>query len=185
MLACPAEVYGLELDDVSFERRTVTFRPNAWRRLKMRGSRRVVPLTPQLEEILRDYLRGPDRPTGELLFPSLATRREAILTDTRKLINHVAERARWKEGEIRTKMFRHTYCAARLQTLDAGAPVSIYTVSREVGHKSTAMVERIYGHLGTIRHRSEVLEYRVEQHEKTLADRLKVLRAAETEAKAA
>jgi hypothetical protein len=47
------------------------------------------------------------------------------------------------------------------------------------------MVERIYGHPGTIRHWSEVLEYRVEQHEKTLADRLKVLRAAETEAKAA
>jgi hypothetical protein len=62
---------------------------------------------------LREYLRGPNRPTGDLLFPSLATGREAVLTDTRKLIDHVAERAGWKAGEIRSKMFRHTYCAGR------------------------------------------------------------------------
>ena len=87
------EVYGLELDDVSFERMTVTFRPNEWRRLKTRGSHRVVPLLPQLEEILREYLCGPNRPAGELLFPSFASGREAMLTDTRKLIDHVAARA--------------------------------------------------------------------------------------------
>jgi hypothetical protein len=28
-----AEVLGLEVDDVSFDRKTVTFRENAWRRL--------------------------------------------------------------------------------------------------------------------------------------------------------
>ncbi len=37
-----------------------------------------------------------------------------------------------------------TVCAARLQTLDGGAPVSIYTVSRELGHTSPAMVQRVY-----------------------------------------
>lgn len=169
------EVYGLELDDVSFERRTVTFRPNKWRRLKTRGSARVVPLHPQLKEILRTYLRGPNRPTGELLFPSLATGHEAMLTDTRKLLDNIAERAGWKAGEIRTKMFRHTYCATRLQTLDHGAPVSPYTVSRELGHGSTAMVERVYSHLGTIRHRSEAVEFKVEQHKKALGKRLKAL----------
>jgi integrase len=42
------EAYGLELDDVSFERKTITFRPNTWRRLKTPGSHRVVPLHPQL-----------------------------------------------------------------------------------------------------------------------------------------
>jgi integrase len=157
------EVYGLELDDVSPERKTITYRENAWRRLKTRGSQRIVPLWPQLEAILRDYLRGPHRPTGELLFPSLATGREAILTDTRKLIDHVAIRAGFWEyvvtpagepvkdkagqpkrrGTVRTKALRHSYCAARLQTLDGGAPVSIYTVSRELGHTSPAMVQRV------------------------------------------
>jgi len=138
----------------------------------------VVPLHPQLEEILREYLRGPNRPTGDLLFPSFASGREAALTDTRKLLDHVAERAGWNAGEIRSQMFRHTYCAARLQTLDGGAPVPLYTVSRELGHTSIGMVQKVYSHLGTIRHRSEVVEYRVEQHKKALAKRLEALQRA-------
>ena len=73
-------------------------------------------------------------------------------------------------------MFRHTYCAARLRTLDGGAPVSLHTVSREPGQSSQAMVQKVYSPLGAVRHRSEVVEYRVEQHRKRLADRLKALR---------
>jgi integrase len=72
-------------------------------------------------------------------------------------------------------MFRHTYCAARLQRLDHGAPVSPYTVARELGHGSAAMVEKVYSHLGTLRHRSEVVEYRVEQHADALGMRLESL----------
>jgi len=112
---------------------------------------------------------------GDLLFPSMATGQEAMLTDTRKLLDRVAVRAGWKAGEIRSKMFRHTFAAARLQTLDHGAPVSLYTVSRELGHSSQAMVERVYAHLGTIRHRSEVLEYRHEQHAERHRPRLEKL----------
>ena len=168
------EVYGLELDDVSFERRTITYRPNQWR-LKTKGSSRIVRLWPALEEILREYLKGPHRPMGDLLFPSMATGQEAMLTDTRKLLDRGAVRAGWKAGEIRSKMFRHTFAAARLQTLDHGAPVSLYTVSRELGHSSQAMVERVYAHLGTIRHRSEVLEYRHEQHAERHRPRLEKL----------
>ena len=70
-------------------------------------------------------------------------------------------------------MFRHTYCAARLQTLDRGAPVSTYTVARELGHESEAMVRRVYAHLGEIRHRAEVVEYRVAQHLEQIGDRLR------------
>lgn len=60
---------------------------------------------------------------------------------------------------LRTMRFRHTYCSARLQTLDHGAPVAVYTVSRELGHTSTAMVERVHAHLGDVRHRAEVVEH--------------------------
>lgn len=118
-----------------------------------------------------------------------------MLTDTRKLLDNVAIRAGFWEnvltpagepvkdrkdqpkrrGTVRTKALRHTYCAARLQTLDGGAPVSIYTVSRELGHTSPAMVQRVYSHLGTGRHRSEVVEYRVEQHRAALQERLNSL----------
>jgi len=56
-------------------------------------------------------------------------------------------------------MFRHTYCSARLQTLDRGAPVSTDTVRRELGHGSASLVEKVYGHLGNVRARGEVVEY--------------------------
>src|SRR5207302_1593240 len=135
--------------------------PNSWRRLKTATSFRSVPLWPQLEAILRAYLFGGDRPPARLLFPSTATGEERMLVELRKLLDAVAARAGWKPGELRSKMFRHSYTAARLQTLDAGAPVSAYTVSRELGHGGDSLVKRIYGHLGTVRHRAEVVEYRV------------------------
>ncbi len=172
-----SEVLGLEVDDVSFDRKVVTFRPNTWRRLKTVTSHRSVPLWPQLEEILRQYVFDGNGPLGSLLFPSVRGKPESMITDLRKSLDAIGERAGWKAGDIRTKMFRHSYCAARLQTLDRGAPVSEFTVARELGHGGRAMVERVYGHLGQIRHRSEVVEYRSEQHEDVLGERLTALRA--------
>jgi hypothetical protein len=54
--------------------------------------------------------------------------------------------------------------------------VSTYTVAREMGHGGEAMVRRVYGHLGRLRHRAEVVEYRVEQHAAKLGARLEALR---------
>ncbi len=183
-----SEVLCLEVDDVSFDRRTVAFRPNTWRdtlglrpEMKTDTSWRTVPLWPQLEQILRPYVFG-DRPPARLLFPSFRTRDEAVLTDLRKLIDAVATRAGWKAAEITSKMFRHTYCAARLQTLDGGSPVSVYTVAKELGHGGETMVRRVYGHLGAVRHRATMVEYRVEQHRKALRERLAMLRAGTTPA---
>lgn len=124
-----------------------------------------------------------------------------MLTDCRKLLNHLAERAGlarprcdeagkpikkggWPvfDAPLRTKMFRHSYCSARLQTLDGDAPVSPFTVVRELGHGSPRMVDKVYGHLGTVRHRAAVVEFRAAQHEgatlqngETVAARLEVL----------
>jgi integrase len=172
------EVLGLEAEDVSFDRKTITFRPNQWRRLKTATSHRSVPLWPQLEESLREYVFGAAGPPGRLLFPSFRTGQEAMLTDFRKLLDAMAERAGWRRGEIRSKMFRHTYCAARLQTLDRGAPVSEFTVARELGHGGEAMVRRVYGHLGQVRHRAEQVEYRIEAFQDKLKGRLAALRDA-------
>src|SRR5438128_2420494 len=164
-----SEVLGLEVDDVSLDRGVVTFRPNKWRRLKTATSHRSVPLWPQLREALERYLA--EHPPSRLLFPSYRTGEEAMLTDFRKLLDAVAVRAGWKAGEIRSKVFRHTYCAARLQTVDQGAPVSTYTVAREMGHGGEAMVRKVHGHLGQVRHRAEAVEYRVEQHAAKLGGR--------------
>ena len=83
------EVLGLELDDISFDRKTVTVRPNSWRgkdglgrdRLKTEGSNRVVPLWPQLEEILRPHVWERLQTGGRLLFPSPYMTPEAPLHD--------------------------------------------------------------------------------------------------------
>ncbi len=54
------------MDDVSLERGVVTFRPNAWRRLKTATSHRSVPLWPQLREILKAYFPRREREGGTL-----------------------------------------------------------------------------------------------------------------------
>lgn len=161
----PAEVLGLEVDDVSIARKTVTFRPSDWRRLKTMTSFRTVPLWPQLADILRPYLARRERlGGGTLLFPSYRTGEEAMLTDVRKPLDAIGGQVGYAPRELNLYDFRHTFCAARLQTTDHGAPVSPYTVGRELGHGGDALVKRIYGHLGTTRHRSDALEYRVRQH---------------------
>lgn len=119
---------------------------------------------------------GGDGPRDGLLFPSERT--EGRIHDTRKALDAIADRVGWKEGEIRTRIFRHTYASTRLQTLDRGAPVSPWTVAREMGHGGRSLVDRVYGHLGDVRHRSETVEYRVEQHEDALGERLVALRSA-------
>lgn len=169
------EVLGLDAEDLSFDRRTVTFRPNKHRRLKTLTSHRVVPLWPQLREVLQPFLFERAEPhAGGLLFPG---RNGSMVGDLDKQLDQIGARCGWEAGAIRSKMFRHTYCSARLQTLDRGAPVSPYTVGKELGHGGLALVNRVYGHLGAVRHRSEVIEYRIEQHRKALGDRLEKLRA--------
>ena len=104
-----SEALGLEVDDVSFDRQTVTFRPNTWRRLKTKGSQRTVRMWPQLEEILRPYVFNTSRPPSRLLFPSPYLKPEGMVEDWRKSLDAVAARAGWKPGAIRSKQFRHTY----------------------------------------------------------------------------
>jgi integrase len=177
-----SEVLGLEVTDISFGRGTVTFRPNRWRRLKTATSERVVPLWPQLREILDAYLSARttgmvlhNAPASSLLFPSFRTGAEGRLVELRKIFDRVALRGGWHAGDIRSRALRHTYCASRLQTLDAGAPVSLFTVAREMGHGGDSLVRRIYGHLGELRHRANAVEYRVEQHAAVLGARLQAL----------
>jgi integrase len=160
----PSEVLGLEWSDISFERATVTFRPNKVRGLKTARSYRTVQMWPQLREILEVYAASrSDAERGGLVFRS--ARNGGKIQDIRKSLDEIAERAGFNRGDVRPYCFRHTYCAARLQTLDGGAPVSPYTVASELGHDGLALVNRVYGHLGRMRHRSEVVEYR-EKEEK-------------------
>ena len=154
-----SEITGLLVEDVSFDRGTIEIRPNRYRKLKTRHSRRTVTIWPQLAVVLREHVfaqsAGP-RTTG-LLFPSVRT--GMMITDLRRSFDAVADLAGLPHVMARTRATRVTYTAARLQTLDRGEPVSVLTVARELGHTSTAMVERVYSRLGDVRHRAGVVEF--------------------------
>jgi len=123
------------VDDSTFQ--IVTFRENQWRRLKTAGSHRVVPLWPQLEQILRPYVFG-DRPPARLLFPSFRTGAETMLTDFRKLLDAVAVRAGWRVSSrprySGTRM-RARGCRRWIRALGHGA------ASREGGGVSRAAAQ--------------------------------------------
>jgi len=153
-----SEVFGLLVDDVDFENNLVRIQPNEHRRLKRVWSERSVPLWPQLEEILRPYVKGLDRAGDALLFPSQT---DEMITDLRKPLGTIAAEAEMERPRL-TK-FRHTYATARLQTTDGGSQISLWTVAKEMGHKSVARIEDTYGHASHYRPRGEAVEYRVDQ----------------------
>lgn len=180
-----SEVLGLDVEDVGFDRGVVRFRPNAHRGLKTTTSHRVVPLWPQLREILQTWMYGGDTPrTSGLLFPA---EHGGKLGNLRRSLDAMATMCGMEEGEVRTRAFRHTYCSARLQTvqriLRPGADpadeqafdyveVSRFQVQKEMGHGGGQLVNRIYGHAQRLPYRSEAVEYRVEQHTEELGARL-------------
>jgi integrase len=145
-----------------------------------------VRLWPQLREVLQRHIFQDGHVSG-LLFPSPAG--TGMIHDLEKMLDGLARTLGWEEGSIRSKMFRHTYCSQRLQTFqrvevgkdEAGepileaVPVSPFTVAKEMGHGGDGLVKRIYGHLGTVVHRSEAVEYRITDHREALADKLEAL----------
>ncbi len=181
-----SEVLGLDVEDVSFDRGEIHFRPNAHRGLKTQTSIRTVPLWPQLREILQGWMYSGETPrTSGLLFPSAA---DGMVDDIRKSLDTTARRCGVDGGKLRTRQFRHTYCSARLQTVQrilkpGGDPndetsweyieVTKFQVQKEMGHGGSQLVDRIYGHAQKNPIRSDVVEYRVEQHQEVLGDRLR------------
>ena len=149
------EALGLQVEDVDFDRSLIHIRPNTWRMLKTRKSKRTVPLWPQLEQILRAYIERFGRTEG-LLFPA---KHGGMLDDMRGSLGAAITKAEIKK-EVTFTTLRHTYAATRIQTLDHGAPISLYTVASEMGHQGINLIEKRYGHLQVTRHRASVVEYR-------------------------
>ena len=152
------EVFGLQYADVDSEHGVIQIRPNRWRKLKKSRHKHTVPLWPDLNRILTDYLERTERTTG-LLFQS---RTGGMLTDIRGSLETALGRAEI-EKHVTLHTLRHTYGATRMQTLDHGAPVSPYTVMRELGHRDLKLIEDTYGHLQLRRQRINVVEYRETQ----------------------
>ena len=138
---------------------------------------RYVPLWPQLEEILRSYTF--ERPPRDLLFSTSLKSGEAMVTDIRKLLDRIAVRAGWNIRRGANEDFpSHLLRSSAADARRGESRKSVHCVPRT---GSREMVERTYGHLGTIRHRSDVVEYRVESHHGILRDRLAALGWVKTE----
>lgn len=178
----PGEALDLAVEDVSFERGMIRFRPHEWTRgkgtLKTKASTRTVPMWPQLREILEAYLNPLERAPGTLLFPSPRTpqgKQPKPLAHWRKTFKRLLASLDWTKADLdRAYVFRHTYIAHRLQTLDQGAPVATYTVAREVG-TSVRMIDEHYGHLVRAGGRAEVVAFRVADHRERLRKPLEAL----------
>ena len=139
---------------------------------------------PQLHEILQAYFVQREQKGGlrDLLFPATRGEKdEHMLDNVRKALNQIGARAGFKAGALRATAFRHSYGTARLYTAEHGAPVSLWTVRGEMGHRSTGMIEKVYGHTITQRTRvwsdqkealPEVVEFRIEEHAELLEKRL-------------
>ena len=84
-----------------------------------------------------------------------------IYKDVRGGIKVAAERAKLT-AKISWNTLRHTYASLRLQTLDNGAPVSPFKVSKELGHSGLDMIYKHYGHVLESPQRLEVIEYKSE-----------------------
>jgi integrase len=111
-----------------------------------------------------------------------------MIGDLRKSLDRMGKLCEMANGEVRTRAFRHTYCSARLQTVQrilkpgrepTGSDaweyieVSKFQVQKEMGHGGAQLVNRIYGHAQRNPHRADVVEYRVERHREALGDRLR------------
>lgn len=137
----------------------VVVEPNQWsgQRLKTEYRPRRVPLWPECAAVLADYVS--DMHPSSPLFPSPKRAHEPV-RGVRRAFQSVVEKAEL-DAAVTPYWLRHTYASHRIQTLEGGAPVTLFTVSRELGHASTQMVEEFYGHLLQNRTvRGEVVSYR-------------------------
>lgn len=160
-----SEVAGLEKADIDLNGDFVWFRPNGTRANvnKSSGTARRVPLWSQLKEILLGYLAGPFVPTGKQLFDG---------GSCTTWMNRMADELGWPRKLVRLGVFRVTYASARVQTLDNGAPISIWTVQQEMGHATIEMLKDVYVRIGAIRRRGIEVAYPWNEYARDLDTRL-------------
>jgi len=139
---------------------------------KTRSADRIIPMHPQLREILEPYVEKLDRRPSDLLFTN--GEGEAF-GDWRKTLDVIAVRAGFTAKQIRTRVFRTSYITHRLACIDQGAFIEPYKVAREVGHKSMNTTLWIYGRTQRRRVRMEEMAYRTSAINPDLRDRLQGL----------
>lgn len=163
-----SERAGIELQDIRlpgdpvYPGGIVIIRPNSRRsHLKTLHRERIIPMQPQLAEVLTDYLAGSNAPPGPLLFSRPGRGGRRSVGDWCRCLDEVARGAGFGPGEVRTRRFRVAYASHRLYTLDEhGQPMTAWKLRGEMGHGNEQMIETRYGRYAKYRPRRPVLEYR-------------------------
>lgn len=171
----PAAGAGLTPENLDLHAGTIRYEDNQFRTLK--GHRlhreRSVPLWRQLGLVLLAYAKERGLPpSGDLLLPpprhgrllSLRNIMDSAYLPAIELLEaagdlQAADRLRGKR--ITPRCWRTTYASMRLQTIDRGEPVSLWTVAQELGHSSVSMLRERYGRYLDTRHRLPYVEYRL------------------------
>jgi integrase len=108
-----------------------------------------------------------------LLVPSNRSDQDRMLDNVDRSLDKIGERSRIDRPRLNA--FRHSYISARVQTLDGGHPIALFTVAREVGHSSTRLIEDRYGHLVHVAQRSEVVDFRLDYYRDRVQDRVALM----------
>jgi integrase len=132
-----SEVLELTPARFDFVNKRVTLRNSKRTRRSRRPGFRTVPLWPQLEGIMGPYIERRELGRDDLLFPSRNDPARPI-TEPRKTLGTVLEDAGLPDDHPPTKIFRHTYCTARVQTVEPGpeeelVAITPSTVAKELG----------------------------------------------------
>lgn len=143
---------GLTREAVDLDADLVRIEPNDHRSLKRDHSERNVPLWPQLRWVLEPHLADH---SGGLLFPAPSG---GPLTKIRSALDALQDRSKIAK-HLTPLVFRHTYAATRIQTLDGDEPVALFTVAQELGHRGLDRIEDTYGHLQRRRERLPEVRY--------------------------
>lgn len=157
------EAYRLRCNDVNLERRVLHVRGMEAGAGKTAHAERTITLASEFCDILAPFLATRALSSGDLVFPS-PRGCDVPLRNMRRAFDRLPmpERLRAADGAIpplRTRVLRHSYCAARLQTTVQGLPISPYTVARELGHQGLRMVLTVYAHLGQHIYRAPEIRY--------------------------
>ena len=172
------EARGTLRRDIELKEGRFHIRPNRYRGLKRDGHKRVMPLWPQTRSAMERHFFVPDPRNPDKLIdrfeeedPIFPGTRGGIISDVRISFWNILVNAglatlrdpentsKGIEERITFHTLRHTYCAARLQTLDRGAPIQQHTVMAEMGHRDYKLIAEIYGHVHLKAPRGEEVLY--------------------------
>lgn len=162
------EITRLQLRHLDFECRTIHIPDPKTGRVA-----RSIPMHCQLREILSPYVQRLGRTSGYVF---TTTSVEPIYSCL-GMLDLIATRAGFREGQIRPTVFRMSYIIHRLACMDQGVPIDPKKVAREVGYTTPGLKKKVIERVQYGRVRMDELAFLPEAIGPHRAARLHTLRS--------